>query len=47
MDKKRTVEEADGRLWADARGYQYFEISAQTGEGITEMFQVFELHLTD
>ncbi|KAK3088902.1 hypothetical protein FSP39_025243 [Pinctada imbricata] len=38
-DKKRTVDEAEGRVWADARGFHYFETSAQTGDGVTEMFQ--------
>lgn len=39
-DKRRVVEETDGRLWAESKGYHYFETSAQTGEGVTEMFQV-------
>ena len=39
-DKKRQVDEADGRLWADSRGFQYFELSAAQGDGINEMFQV-------
>ena len=39
-DKKRVVDESDGRLWADSHGYHYFEVSAQTGEGVSEMFQV-------
>ncbi|XP_063407952.1 dnaJ homolog subfamily C member 27-like [Mytilus trossulus] len=38
-DKKRVVDESEGRIWADTRGYHYFETSAQTGEGVTEMFQ--------
>ncbi|ELU13576.1 hypothetical protein CAPTEDRAFT_146879 [Capitella teleta] len=38
-DQKRQVEESDGRLWADAKGFHYFETSAQTGEGVNEMFQ--------
>ncbi|XP_046561726.1 dnaJ homolog subfamily C member 27-like [Haliotis rubra] len=40
IDKKRAVDEMEGRLWADSRGYHYFEMSAQTGEGINDMFQV-------
>ncbi|XP_013413652.1 dnaJ homolog subfamily C member 27-like [Lingula anatina] len=39
-DKKRVVDEADGRLWAEGKGFHYFETSAQTGEGVGEMFQV-------
>lgn len=39
-DKKRVVEEAEARVWAETKGYHYFETSAQTGEGVSEMFQV-------
>ncbi|CAH1772837.1 unnamed protein product [Owenia fusiformis] len=38
-DKKRQVDEADGRLWADSKGFKYFETSAQNGDGVQEMFQ--------
>lgn len=38
--KLRCVDESEGRLWAESRGFLYFETSAQTGEGINEMFQV-------
>ena len=38
-DKKRVIDEADGRLWADSRGFQYFELSASNGDGVQEMFQ--------
>lgn len=38
--KLRSVDESEGRLWAESRGFLYFETSAQTGEGINEMFQV-------
>ncbi|NXL98542.1 DJC27 protein, partial [Tyrannus savana] len=37
--KHRSVDESEGRLWAESRGFLYFETSAQTGEGINEMFQ--------
>lgn len=37
---KREVTEADARLWAESRGLLYFETSAQSGAGITEMFEV-------
>ena len=40
VDKSRQVDEAEGRLWADSKGFLYFETSAQSGEGINEMFQV-------
>ena len=39
-DKKRVVDDSEGRLWADAKGFHYYETSAQTGDGINEMFQV-------
>lgn len=38
--KRRVVDEGEGRLWAESRGFHYFETSAQSGEGINEMFQV-------
>ncbi|XP_077885693.1 dnaJ homolog subfamily C member 27 isoform X2 [Ictidomys tridecemlineatus] len=37
--KHRCVDESEGRLWAESKGFLYFETSAQTGEGINEMFQ--------
>lgn len=37
--RPRAVEEAEGRLWADSHSFHYFETSAQTGEGINDMFQ--------
>ncbi|XP_044165496.1 dnaJ homolog subfamily C member 27-like isoform X2 [Acropora millepora] len=36
---KRIVEEAEGHRWANSHGFSYFETSAQTGEGINDMFQ--------
>lgn len=38
-DKKRQVDESDARLWADSKGFRYFETSAQNGNGIFEMFE--------
>ncbi|XP_077990113.1 dnaJ homolog subfamily C member 27-like [Glandiceps talaboti] len=35
----RVVDDVEGRLWADSKGFHYFETSAQTGEGIPDMFQ--------
>lgn len=40
LTKRRVVDEGEGRLWAESRGFHYFETSAQSGEGINEMFQV-------
>ena len=34
---KRKVTESEGRLWAETKGYLYFETSAQSGEGVVEM----------
>ena len=34
------VIESEGRLWAETKGYLYFETSAQSEEGVVEMFQV-------
>lgn len=34
------MDEAEGRLWAESRGFPYFETSAQTGENIQEMFEL-------
>ena len=39
-DKKRCVDETDGKLWADAHGFLYFEVSALTVDGISDLFQV-------
>uniref|UniRef100_A0A8C3X9H8 DnaJ heat shock protein family (Hsp40) member C27 n=1 Tax=Cyanoderma ruficeps TaxID=181631 RepID=A0A8C3X9H8_9PASS len=39
--KLRVVDESEGRLWAESRGFLYWETSAQSGEGIQEMFQSF------
>ncbi|XP_070534552.1 dnaJ homolog subfamily C member 27-like [Ptychodera flava] len=35
----RVVDDTEGRLWADSKGFHYFETSAQSGDGIAEMFQ--------
>ena len=44
---RRKVDKSEGRLWAETRGFLSFETSAQTGENITEMFQVISgsLHM--
>ena len=36
-----TVEEIEARLWADVHGFQYYETSASTGEGVSDMFSTF------
>lgn len=38
-DKRRIVQEADARLWAELHGFLYFETSALSGAGISEMFE--------
>ena len=35
------VEEIEARLWADVHGFQYYETSASTGEGVSDMFSTF------
>lgn len=35
---KRVISEADGKKWATARGYSYFDTSASTGQNINAMF---------
>ena len=36
----REVDEMEARLWAELHGFSFFETSANTGAGITDMFQV-------
>ena len=43
IDKKRVIDESEGRLWADSKGFHYFETSALTGDGVNDMFQVGHL----
>ncbi|KAM4785690.1 dnaJ homolog subfamily C member 27 isoform 2-T3 [Cyanocitta cristata] len=45
--KLRVVDESEGRLWAESRGFLYWETSAQSGEGIQEMFQTFYSAIVD
>ena len=40
MSSSRVVNESEGRLWAESKGFLYFETSAQSGDGIQELFQV-------
>ncbi|KAK0140083.1 DnaJ subfamily C member 27 [Merluccius polli] len=47
LTKRRVVDEGEGRLWAESRGFHYFETSAQSGEGVTDMFQAFFSAITD
>ena len=42
----REVDEVEARLWAELHGFIYCETSANTGLGITDMFQV-SLTLTE
>ncbi|KAM4804308.1 dnaJ homolog subfamily C member 27 isoform X2 [Urocitellus parryii] len=45
--KHRCVDESEGRLWAESKGFLYFETSAQTGEGINEMFQLIYVKMAE
>ena len=33
------MDEAEGRLWAETKGFLYFETSAQSGQNVQEMFE--------
>ena len=44
--ESREVDEVEARLWAELHGFIYCETSANTGLGITDMFQV-RLTLTE
>lgn len=41
LDSKRQVDEVEAKLWAEIRGFPFFETSAMTGEGINNMFHSF------
>ena len=44
---RRVVDEAEGRLWAETRGFPYFETSALTGDNIQEMFELLIQRVSD
>lgn len=44
---RREVDEAEGRMWAEAKGFPYFETSALTGENVQEMFDVLFHHTVE
>lgn len=33
------MDESEGRLWAESKGFPYFETSAQSGQNVEEMFE--------
>lgn len=39
-DKKKLIDPDEARMWADSKGFHFFETSAFNGDGIQEMFQV-------
>lgn len=44
---QRAVEEYEGHAWANSKGFHYFETSAASGDGISELFEVTTVdHLT-
>jgi DnaJ homolog subfamily C member 27 len=46
IDKRRVVSEEEGQAWAKARGYPYFETSANSGANVAQVFtQLFEVAL--
>ena len=36
---KRKVDTSEGKLWAETKGFHYFETSAQSGEKVHDMFE--------
>lgn len=43
----RMVDNTEGRIWAEGKGFQYFETSAASGEGVNDMFQAIFNSLLD
>ncbi len=41
------MDEAEGRLWAETRGFPYFETSALAGDNIPEMFERLIQHTAE
>ena len=39
-DRRKVVDPADARLWADSKGFLFYETSALNGDGIQDMFAV-------
>lgn len=37
---RRKVDESEGRLWAETKGFHYFETSAQSNINVQEMFEM-------
>lgn len=33
------MDESEGRLWAETKGFPYFETSAQSGQNVQEVFE--------
>ena len=40
LSGNRQVSTAEGRLWAESRGFLYYETSALTNDNVFEMFEV-------
>ena len=39
------MDQLEGQLWAESKGFDYFETSAQTGDNVQEMFEVQFYHI--
>ncbi len=39
MAGKRTVDTSEGKLWAEIKGFHYFETSALNGQNVHEVFE--------
>ena len=46
MDKQRVVYQ-EGKTWAEARGFSYFETSSYSGQNVTEMFKTLVAQIID
>lgn len=44
---RRKVDESEGRLWAETKGFHYFETSAQSNTNIQEMFETLVKSIVD
>jgi len=47
LDKLRVVDSLEGQMWAEEKGFQYFEMSAASGQGIKELFDSIFSSLVD
>jgi DnaJ family protein C protein 27 len=41
LGNKRIVQKAEAETWASSRSFEYFEVSASSGQGVNQMFESF------